>query len=168
MRDTFENCAATACAARSAMPRPCSTKAASSSPAPTQRWPTPCANTAGARRSSSAGRHSCGGQALLRRTRFVVFGHALYDQMRAPFHGLCGKALYVTMSDEAIGDPAFLGNLDARFATSLDDPGFLATPAALHPMPLLGIPGVTPDSEDPAYYDDVSQFRPARRVVRSG
>jgi len=107
-------------------------------------------------------------QALLRRTRFVVFGHALYDQMRAPFHGLCGKALYVTMSDEAIGDPAFLGNLDARFATSLDDPGFLATPAALHPMPLLGIPGVTPDSEDPAYYDDVSQFRPARRVVRSG
>jgi len=30
-------------------------------------------------------------------------------------------------------------------------------------LPLLGIPGVTPASIDPAYYDDTWQFRPGRR-----
>ena len=31
------------------------------------------------------------------------------------------------------------------------------------PLPLLGIPGATAENENPAYYDDVRQFRPARR-----
>jgi hypothetical protein len=30
---------------------------------------------------------------------------------------------------------------------------------------VLGIPGMTPDNENPAYYDDLWQFRPARRAA---
>jgi hypothetical protein len=41
--------------------------------------------------------------------------------------------------------------------------GQYARPRDFQPLPLLGIPGVTPDSEDPAYYDDTWQFRPGRR-----
>lgn len=33
----------------------------------------------------------------------------------------------------------------------------------LQPLPLLGIPGVTPDSELASYYDDRWQFRPGRQ-----
>ena len=48
----------------------------------------------------------------------------------------------------------------------LGERNFLATPAALHPLPMLGIPGVVPENENPAYYDDASQFRPGRRAAR--
>ncbi len=107
-------------------------------------------------------------QELVRRVRFVVFGHALYDQLRAPFHGLCGKALYLTLPQEAIGGPDLAGRLDAMLAARLGDRNFLATPAVLRPLPMLGIPGVVPGNENPAYYDDASQFRPRPRVARAG
>ena len=100
---------------------------------------------------------------LERSLRFVVFGHAVYDQLRAPFFGLCGKALFVSMSAPALVSPRLLSQLDDHVAGRLADPAFLATPRDLSPLPLLGIPGVTEASEDPAYYDDLRQFRPVRR-----
>mgnify|MGYP002149479468 CR=1 FL=1 len=41
--------------------------------------------------------------------------------------------------------------------------GRYARPRELHPVPLLGIPGVTRASEAPEYYLDTWQFRPGRR-----
>jgi hypothetical protein len=41
----------------------------------------------------------------------------------------------------------------------------LRHPRDLQPLPLLGIPGLVAESEDPAYYDDTWQFRPGRRAV---
>ncbi|HLO65211.1 MAG TPA: DUF3025 domain-containing protein, partial [Azonexus sp.] len=38
-------------------------------------------------------------------------------------------------------------------------------PHDFQPLPLLGIPGVTPENENPAYYDDTWQFRPGRRAA---
>jgi hypothetical protein len=35
----------------------------------------------------------------------------------------------------------------------------------LRPVPLLGIPGMTPDNECGEYYDDTWQFRSGRRAV---
>jgi hypothetical protein len=40
-----------------------------------------------------------------------------------------------------------------------------AKPKDFHPLPLLGIPGATPDNEFSTYYDDTRQFRPLRRVA---
>ena len=37
-------------------------------------------------------------------------------------------------------------------------------PRDFAPLPLLGMPGATPDNEFPAYYDDTRQFRPLRAV----
>ena len=105
---------------------------------------------------------------LAKRLRFVIFGHALYDQMRAPFRGLCGKALCVEMPVAADRGEALCGALDAMLADALRDPAFLARPAALHALPMLGIPGVTPDSEQAAYYDDADQFRPRRSRAGTG
>lgn len=99
---------------------------------------------------------------LVRLVRFVIFGHALYDQMRAPFYGLCGKALSVELPDRADRE-ALYASIDAQLAARFATPGGLADPAALHPLPMLGVPGVTPASEDPVYYDDIGQFRPLRR-----
>ena len=101
---------------------------------------------------------------LLRTARFLVFGHASHDALAAPFVGLCGKALFVDV-DEAwlnLPDQAALAALDARLAVLFDTRGF--SPRDWQPLPLLGIPGATVDNEQPDYYDDTRQFRPARTM----
>ena len=54
---------------------------------------------------------------------------------------------------------------DALLAADLSSGRDLA-PNDLQPLPLLGIPGVTPENADPAYYDDTWQFRPGRRASK--
>lgn len=100
-------------------------------------------------------------------TRFVVFGHACHDALGAPFVGLCGKALFLDVDGEWLDLPetAALAALDARLAALFASRNFL--PRDWQPLPLLGIPGATKDNEDPNYYQDPRQFRPAR-TMRSG
>ena len=101
---------------------------------------------------------------LLRTTRFLVFGHASHDALAAPFVGLCGKALFVEVDDAWLNLPhqAALAALDARLAARFDTRSF--SPRDWQPLPLLGIPGATADNEQPNYYDDRRQFRPARTM----
>lgn len=101
---------------------------------------------------------------LLRSTRFVVFGHASHDALAAPYVGLCGKALF-TEIDAAwldLPDAVARAELDTRLAARFDTDEF--SPRDWQPLPLLGIPGATPDNEQPDYYDDTRQFRPARTM----
>jgi hypothetical protein len=102
-------------------------------------------------------------QAVVSGMRFVIFGHATYERLLSPYRGLTAKAILYTV-DEAWLDlvgAALNAAIDQRLAADFAS-GKYASPRDLQPLPLLGIPGVTPDSEDPAYYDDVRQFRPAR------
>jgi hypothetical protein len=98
--------------------------------------------------------------------RFHIFGHASRDLLRAPFVGLCGKALWLEERfsevdvDQTTLDCALNRRLTrADFSETLQQPW--------QPLPLLGIPGITPESESPTYYDDERQFRPARAHKRS-
>jgi hypothetical protein len=101
-----------------------------------------------------------------RSLRFVVFGHALYDKLRQPFHGLCGKAVFLDADAALLGQTpdAQLAAIDRRLAAGWRDETRWRRPAELAPLPVLGIPGVTAENADPAYYDDRWQFRPLRRV----
>ncbi len=95
-------------------------------------------------------------RASVRRARFHLFGHASRDALRAPFPGLCGKLIRIEPADDT--PEALDGALAARLA-GVDF-------ARRWPViPLLGIPGITPASEDPAYYDDERQFRPLRAAA---
>lgn len=96
--------------------------------------------------------------------RVFIFGHATYEALLVPFRGLTAKCVLTPVSagwlqmplDEQLA--AIDGWLAADFAA-----GRHGDPRALHPLPLLGVPGVVPESDDPAYYDDTWQFRPGRR-----
>lgn len=103
---------------------------------------------------------------VARSMRFVIFGHATYEQMLKPFRGLTAKAVLYEVSEAwlAMGDSAQLAAVDKLLAADLIS-GRYTRPRDFQPLPLLGIPGVTPDSEDPAYYDDTWQFRPGRRAT---
>ena len=58
-----------------------------------------------------------------------------------------------------------LAVLDARSAEHFSSVGALASTRSLPPLPILGVPGWEPANERGDYYDDVSQFRPARAAV---
>lgn len=99
------------------------------------------------------------------RLRFFTFGHSIYEKAVSPYKGVTTKVVFVRV------DPAFMqwgmqaqrDWLDAAATRHFGDPRSLASTRALPPLPVLGIPGWTPDNEDPAYYDDQAHFRSGRR-----
>jgi hypothetical protein len=93
-----------------------------------------------------------------------VFGHGTYDQLRAPVPGLCAKAVYLETADALLQRPLAeqLRAIDTALASRWSGSQWYQRPRELAALPLLGIPGVTPDSENPQYYDDAKQFRPRR------
>jgi hypothetical protein len=93
---------------------------------------------------------------LIATTRFLIFGHAGRDALRAPFIGLCGKMMRLDDTEVAADDTAAIDTALVRRLASAD---FSERFPAL---PLLAIPGITAANENPAYYDDTRQFRPAR------
>ncbi len=82
-------------------------------------------------------------RALWRDGRVLVVGHALLEKLLTPRAGLCARVLFVG-DVEAPSLPAEL------------------TPAALPPLPVLGIPGWWPSNASPAFYADKQVFRPKR------
>jgi len=96
--------------------------------------------------------------------RFVIFGHATYEQLLHPFRGLTAKAVLYEVDENWLQRPQAeqWAELDRRLAADLAS-GRYARPRDFQPLPLLGIPGMTPDNADPAYYDDTWQFRPGRK-----
>ncbi len=102
-----------------------------------------------------------------RAMRFVVFGHATYERLLNPFRGLTAKAVLHAVDASWLGLPAEeqIAAVDAILAADLTS-GRYTRPRDFQPLPLLGIPGVTPDNADPAYYDDTRQFRPGRQTTK--
>lgn len=101
---------------------------------------------------------------VVRAMRFFVFGHATYEQLLKPFRGLTAKAVLHRVDETWLEKPFAeqIVAVDALLAADLSS-GRYGRPRDFQPLPVLGIPGVTPDSDDPAYYDDTWQFRPGRR-----
>lgn len=96
--------------------------------------------------------------------RIFIFGHATYEALLAPFRGLTAKCVLTAVATGWLQKPLReqLAEVDRWLAADLAA-GRHGDPRGLHPLPLLGVPGVVPDSEDPAYYDDTWQFRPGRQ-----
>lgn len=101
---------------------------------------------------------------LARALRCFVFGHASYEQLLQPFRGLTAKAVLHEVREDWLCVPlsAQLAEIDRWLAGELTA-GRCVDPRAFHPLPLMGLPGVTADNEDPAYYDDEWQFRSGRQ-----
>lgn len=106
---------------------------------------------------------------VIRQMRFIVFGHGVYDALRVPFHGLCGRSALVDVESELIAASADvqIQHADAVLARRFDERTWYPKPKCLLPLPLLGIPGVDPRNEALSYYEDARQFRPLAQVGRS-
>ena len=99
---------------------------------------------------------------LLATTRFIVFGHGSLDALRVPFIGLCGKAIFIQAEPSWLSaiDTGDVAPVDLALAQRVTSTNWQTE--KVQPLPLLGIPGATPENEDAAYYQDTRQFRPRR------
>jgi hypothetical protein len=99
---------------------------------------------------------------LLQTTRFVVFGHALYEKALSPYVGMTGHALLLEV-------PGALDMQDAgalhRYADRLAAQALrdaVVQPHDLSPLPVLGVPGWWQANGDALFYDNADYFRPGR------
>lgn len=100
--------------------------------------------------------------AFVRNVRVVVFGHALFEKLLAPYKSICAHAVVM----DGIDADTDVAGIDAALAARLDADTLAA--GTLHPLPLLGVPGWCGANEDPAWYDDPEVFRSERRRRGSG
>ena len=99
---------------------------------------------------------------LLATTRFLVFGHALYEKALSPYVGMTGHALLLETPDGCdLPDlSALLAQADALAANAM--PARITQPRDLSPLPLLGVPGWWDANNDAVFYENAGHFRAGR------
>lgn len=115
---------------------------------------------------------------LWSQARLVLFGHALLEKLvqprkdmtahvwrvPAPLSLITPEGSHADAASSAAARSALAG-WDEWLAAQLTAPALASKPFT--PLPVLGVPGWCPDSEDPAFYEDAQVFRPARRPAAS-
>jgi hypothetical protein len=89
----------------------------------------------------------------------VLFGHALLEKLVYPRKPITAHVFRV---DSAMNS---IASMDDWLASHLTASTLAAKPFA-H-LPVLGVPGWWPDNTSPAFYEDVSVFRPLRTIKPS-
>ncbi len=89
---------------------------------------------------------------LLEKMRFFAFGHALLEKAVEPYLGIVAKTVFIDPASEA-------ADVDALLAAHFADRARFASPKAMAPMPVLGVPGWHPGTAEASFYDDTSHFR---------
>lgn len=98
---------------------------------------------------------------LQAKTRFMVFGHACYEQALAPYIGMVAKTVFVPVSDFffMLAPESQLEEADKLVANHFASRARFHSPRSMAPMPVLGVPGWHFDAQDEAFYDDAKHFR---------
>ena len=98
---------------------------------------------------------------LLATTRFLAFGHALYEKALDPFIGMVAKTVFVTVDADfpSLDIASQVAIADEALARHFADRANFSSAKAMAPMPVLGIPGWHPSTEVESFYDDPVHFR---------
>lgn len=95
---------------------------------------------------------------------FFLLGHGLLEKALSPFIGLTGHSLVfpVPRRFHRLSLERRMAALDRRAAKLVDSADAVALRAALHPLPLLGVPGWWEPNRQESFYDNTDYFRPGR------
>lgn len=101
---------------------------------------------------------------LTRHMRFFAFGHALYEKALAPFVGITASAVLLEVDEVFLAaEPrAQLTLADRRVSEILGSGHLVRSPQDFSPLPVLGVPGWSPSTEDERFYENLRYFRPGR------
>jgi hypothetical protein len=102
---------------------------------------------------------------LEEKARFFVFGHACFEQALEPYIGMVAKTVFVPVSEFffMLAPESQLEEVDKLVANHFASRARFASPKAMAPMPVLGVPGWHFDAQDEAFYDDAQHFRSKAR-----
>ncbi|HKT65932.1 MAG TPA: DUF3025 domain-containing protein [Burkholderia sp.] len=97
-----------------------------------------------------------------------VVGHALLEQLVAPYKSCTAHTWIVEVSDDYFSwpDAQRAAHVDARIAGELATRDLTSRDFA--PLPVLGVPGWCEANAAPAFYDDPAVFRSGRRARAAG
>lgn len=84
----------------------------------------------------------------------MAFGHALLEKLQHPYKAITAHCVVIAAA------AADWEAVDAQLAELVSAQ---LAPRALHPLPVMGIPGWHPENTSPAFYQDAAVFRPRRR-----
>lgn len=92
---------------------------------------------------------------------FFAFGHSLYEKGLAPYPGIVAKTIFVRVDELffVLPEEAQVARVDEAAAEHFSNRMRFATPRAMSPLPVLGIPGWHPDTAREAWYDDERHFQ---------
>lgn len=95
------------------------------------------------------------------RVRFIPFGHGLLEQALSPYIGMVAKTVFVPVTDFffMLSPDSQREEADRLVAAHFAERRRFASPRAMAPLPVLGVPGWHRDNGDAAFYDQVSYFR---------
>jgi hypothetical protein len=95
---------------------------------------------------------------------FYLFGHGLYEKTLRPYVGMTGQGLLLPVEQSFFAWPQDrqLAHLDRLLSDYLNSAAHCRSTRELTPVPLLGVPGWTDESENEHYYDNAKYFRPGR------
>ncbi|MGC2459299.1 MAG: DUF3025 domain-containing protein [Gallionellaceae bacterium] len=95
---------------------------------------------------------------------FFLLGHGLCEKALHPYIGLTGQGLLLAVERDFFVWPLAqrLAHLDGLLADYLNAVQHCRSTRELTPVPLLGVPGWSPENTEEAYYDNTSYFRPGR------
>jgi hypothetical protein len=100
---------------------------------------------------------------------FYLFGHGLYEKALRPYLGMTGQGLVLPVEPDFFAWPLQrrLPWLDGLLADYLSAPGNCRGSRELTPVPLLGVPGWTPENDAVSYYENnASYFRAGRLSLK--
>lgn len=108
--------------------------------------------------------------AVLRSMRFLMFGHAAFEQSLAPYIGMVAKTVFVPAAADLLGSPIDVQarEADALLAAHFADPARFPSPRAMPPLPFLGVPGWHAGAQDQAFYANDAYFRSRPRQRKTG
>lgn len=97
-----------------------------------------------------------------------IFGHANLEMLLQPFIGLTGKylALQVDAEFSGLSYKEQLKHIDEKMLKHIEQTNVFATKKPMHPIPLLGIPGVWDANNNPSFYANTDYFRPLSPVKK--
>ena len=98
---------------------------------------------------------------------FFVLGHAHYEKALQPFVGMTAKAVTICVPPRFCSLPYLqrLDTVDRLAAEWIDRTRCSTLSPALAPVPVLGIPGWSAESDRESFYDNTRYFRSGRRCT---
>jgi hypothetical protein len=98
---------------------------------------------------------------VMARMDFFAFGHGCFEQALAPYLGMVAKTVFVPVDSlfHALPPEAKVARIDTLAAGHFASRTRFASPKAMPPLPLLGVPGWHFAAQDEAFYDDPRYFR---------